>query len=211
MSVMFMRPPKREMVVSDLAMTMHERSLSVETFVVDVDENVFHAAYRGQASLWRENLRPERFLLGSISYLSLYAAATSVERGFTRRMYPVKWDGSGKDTRLFDLPVSLDPSKPDNWVQCLPEASIRSATFSKMPANIGVGRGLAADRADTIRKVVESVEMPEQRRIILPDDAYAELAKTVVVTSYWDDKYPRKPEQEWTGNERAVMVKGRKG
>jgi hypothetical protein len=86
MSVMFMRPPKREMVVSDLAMTMHERSLSVETFVVDVDENVFHAAYRGQASLWRENLRPERFLLGSISYLSLYAAATSVERGFTRRM-----------------------------------------------------------------------------------------------------------------------------
>jgi len=170
--------------------------VTLETIVVEPDPEVFRAMRRGQMDLERENICGERWLLGSESYLTLIACL--YEREPWR--YPIKT--SGDQIIVFDLPVSLDPSKPGKWVQCLPETNIRNATYQQLPPNIGVGRGLVATDAVGIRDMVEEVT---ERRIILPNEACAEIAKVAIVTSYWESKYPRKPEREWTGVERKEL------
>lgn len=175
-------------------------SLRLETVTVSALGEVFYDMRRAEHSLLRENLTPSRFLLGSLAYLQVVAAERN--RSYLRQIgmgvVPIDF-GTNEEPRVFNLPTSLDPSKPGEWVQCLPETNIRNATFRHLPKNIGVSRGLVADTAESIRSVVEKAT---ERRIILPEEAAAEIAKVAVVTSYWDQPMPRKREFEWDGSGR---------
>jgi hypothetical protein len=178
--------------------------LRLETMVVEADVAVLEAMHRAMAQLQREAFHPARFLLGTRAFLTLYAL---LEDDRQRRSYVVRniiradFYDDGPEPEVFGIPCSLDPAKPENWVQCLPRATIRNGTYSAWPPNFGVSRGHVATEPDDIKRII--TEATPERKLIIPDDAAAELAKTIAVTtSYWDRPYPTKPDKPWTGTER---------
>lgn len=188
----------------DFSLVDGPSSIALTQIEVEASDRILIAMRAAVNSLLLENISADRFLLGSTSYLEVFAIVYEHGGRGSWMSHHITWQAgnSQDDVKVFDLPVSLDPSKPSNWVQCLPETNVRNATFRHLPANIGVSRGFAADDAPSIRSVLESVKLPEERKIILPDEAYSALAKVAVVTSYWDAPVPRKSDFEWNGENR---------